>query len=43
MLTKRSSQKRHKNNSLYESIMRDVSKAVKRHLNENKFDEILYT
>ena len=38
MLTKRSSQKRHKNNSLYESIMRDVSKVVKRHLNENKFD-----
>ena len=39
MLTKRSSQKRHKNNSLYESIMKDVSKVIKRHLNENKFDE----
>ena len=36
MLTKRSSQKKKRNNnkSLYESIMRDVSKVVKKHLNE---------
>lgn len=33
MLTKRSSQKRN-NNKLYESIMKDVSKVVKKHLNE---------
>ena len=34
MLTKKSSQKRTSNKALYESIMRDVSKVVKKHLNE---------
>ena len=36
MLTKRSSQKKKRNNnkSLYESIIKDVSKVVKKHLNE---------
>ena len=29
-----------KNKKLYESIMRDVAKAVKRHLNENNQDDI---
>lgn len=38
MLTKRSSQKRRINNTLYESIMNDVSKVVKRHLNEDVGD-----
>ena len=50
MLTKRSSQKKRKNNSLYESIMNDVSKVVKKHLNEmaagvsqNSFNQFLNT
>lgn len=34
MLTKRLSQKKKRKKSLYESIMNDVSKVVKKHLNE---------
>ena len=31
--------KRRNNKSLYESIMRDVSKIIKKHLNENTVDK----
>lgn len=43
MLTERLSQKKKRNNykSLYESIMRDVSKVIKKHLNETDDNEDL--